>query len=413
MKFWYKFLFLFVFVLAFTGCGKDDGVEDEENVETTDGVPYHSLDMKTDDGKVTQLQKHKVGKGIPIVIMGDGFVDKDIKEGKYRHATNKALEALFAIHPMKSLRDYFDVYEVTAVSYNDFTAFWTNPKDPSFKTALSVRVGKENSAGGFTTDLLGGDSEKVVEYAKKAIDGDRIDDATIVVIANDFATQGVTFYYTNGVTYPYTYEYMEAPTGCGIAFVNLMESWVGIEFGDFSKVFTNILLHEFGHAFAKLADEYVTYGSNGDDYDLESIMESLMQQQNIGYNRNISYDSDVTKSYWADFAADSRYDFEKLGCYEGGNYREKGVYRPTDHSIMNSNTEGIVFCFNVASRVMIYKRCMKIAYGDSWTFNYEDFVKFDLEKAKAEHEELRKLDPEYSKPMSLGAPPVIVNKIAK
>ena len=54
---------------------------------------------------------------------------------------------------------------------------------------------------------------------------------------------------------------------------------------------------------------------------------------------------------------------------------------------MNDNIDG----FNVASRVMIYKRCMKIAYGDSWTFDYEDFVKFDIDKAKAEYEEIQKL----------------------
>ena len=403
MKFWYKFLFLSVFVLAFTGCGKDDDVED---VEATDGVPYHSLDMKTDDGKVTQLQKHKVGKGVPIVIMGDGFLDKDIKEGKYRHATNKALEALFAIHPMKSLRDYFDVYEVTAVSYNDFKTFWTNPKDSTFNTAFGVQVGKENSAGGFDSILMPGAVGKAEEYAKKAIGGERIDDATIVVIVNDFPTNGVSFW---GLS---SNEYKEVPTGCGKAYVNLMESWVEfIEMSDFSKVFTNILLHEFGHAFAGLADEYVSGELNWEKP--ESGKESLTMFQNSGYYRNVSLNSDVTKSYWADFAADSRYDFEKLGCYEGGNYQAKGVYRPTDHSIMNRNTEGIVFCFNVASRVMIYKRCMKIAYGDSWEFNYEDFVKFDLEKAKAEHEELRKQFPEYSKPMSLGAPPRFVDCVSR
>ena len=57
---------------------------------------------------------------------------------------------------------------------------------------------------------------------------------------------------------------------------------------------------------------------------------------------------------------------------------------------------------------MIYKRCMKIAYGDSWEFNYEDFVKFDLEKAKAEHEEIKKQYPDYSKSMRSCAPPRFV-----
>lgn len=371
---------------------------------TNPDVPYHSLDMKTEDGKVTQLQKHKVGKGIPIVIMGDGFVDKDIREGKYREATNKALESLFSRHPLKSLRDYFDVYEVTAVSYNDFKTYWTNPDDSTFNTAFSVGVGKEKSEGDIASELTPGDDAKVVEYAKKAIDGNRMDDATIVVIVNDFATLGVT------TIYPNTTEYMEIPKGRAIAYVNLMELGdISIDVGNFSKSFTNILLHEFGHAFAKLADEYVSDEHKWDDP--ESGKESLMQLQNIGYCRNVSLNSDVTKTYWADFAADSRYDFEKLSCYEGGYYQAKGVYRPTGSSTMNSNLYYDVF--NVASRVMIYKRCMNLAYGDSWTFNYEDFVKFDLEKAKAEYEELRKLYPEYSKSISFCAPPIIIDKTTK
>ena len=399
MKFWYKFIFIPVFILALTGCGKDDD-------ETTTTPDISIGDDK--DGKVTQLQKHTIGKGIPIVIMGDGFVDKDIREGKYREATNKALESLFSRHPLKSLRDYFDVYEVTAVSENDFSAYWANHEDSTFNTAFNVGVAKETDGGLIVSELTPGDGLKIREYAQKAIDGDRIDDATIIVVVNDFSTEGVTTY----STYPATSEYMEVPKGRAIAYVNLMEFWdKSIDVGDFSRVFTNVLLHEFGHAFAKLADEYVSDERKWNNP--ESGKESLTWWQNIGFNRNVSLDSDVTKTPWADFAADSRYDFEKLGCYEGGYYQERGVYRPTDNSIMNTNTTGNVFCFNVASRVMIYKRCMNLAYGDSWTFNYEDFVKFDLEKAKAEYEELRKLYPEYSKSISFCAPPIIIDKTTK
>lgn len=396
MKFWYKFLIFPVFILALTACEKDE--VEEQSGATTNVEPYHSLDMKTDDGKVTQLLKHKIGNGIPIVIMGDGFVDKDIKEGKYRHATNKALEAIFSKHPLKSLKDYFDVYEVTAVSYYSFETFWTNPEYHStFQTALNVGVGKENSDGDIFSKLSPGNNSKVVEYAEKAIGENQIDDATIVVVVNDFASGGVT-------TYPsYSTEAREIPTGCGIAYVTLMEFWdKSVDVGDFSKVFTSTVLHEFGHAFAKLADEYINTEIEGHN------PEDLTWWQNTGYNRNVSLESDVTKTPWADFAADSRYAFEKLGCYEGAYYQEKGVYRPTNNSIMNANDGGYIYCFNAVSRVMLYKRCMKLAYGDSWTFNYEDFVKFDLEKAKAEHEEIKKVYPQYSKLKSFCAPPVIV-----
>ena len=76
-------------------------------------------------------------------------------------------------------------------------------------------------------------------------------------------------------------------------------------------------------------------------------------------------------------AADSRYKSNHLACYEGAACYAKGVYRPTSNSIMNSGDS-----FNVVGCMMIYKRCMRLAYGDSWKFNYEDFVKFDLEGTK-------------------------------
>lgn len=35
--------------------------------------------------------------------------------------------------------------------------------------------------------------------------------------------------------------------------------------------------------------------------------------------------------------------------------------------------------FNAPSREIIYKRVMKLAYGDSWKYDYEKFVKFDAQ----------------------------------
>ena len=66
---------------------------------------------------------------------------------------------------------------------------------------------------------------------------------------------------------------------------------------------------------------------------------------------------------WAHFINDSRYSNEKLGAYEGAAYWPKGVYRPTEYSIMYAG--GL---FNAPSREAIYKRAMKLAYGDSWTY---------------------------------------------
>ena len=346
MKKWYKFLFLPVLILALAGCGKDDD----------DVVDNDDESIEVEDGKVTQLQKHTIGRGVPIIIMCDRFSDKDITNGNYREATTWAMEGLFSVHPMKSLRDYFDVYEVTAV-YNPNQSTTTD-EDSILFAPIAIDVCRYEN---IVMEIIG---------------EERLEDVTTIVLCNkEFRSSS-----TVGFSPDY---YADIPTGDDTAYISFPfgEGPIKDYFDKIGEYYHRpALLHEaIGHCFAKLADEYV------DDYewiDPDYEKEHLMECQEHCVFRNVSLDSDVTKTYWADFAADSRYDFEKLGCYEGGYYQKKGVYRPTEIGIMN--TDDCVF--HVFGRSMIYKRCMKIAYGDSWEFNYEDFVKFDLEKAKAEHQ---------------------------
>ena len=311
---------------------------------------YRSQDM-SQDGKVTQILKHKTGNGVPIVIMGDGFLDRDMTNGKYRAATNKAIDGLFSMHPMKALKDYFDVYEVKAVSFNDY---FTSTSSTAFSSKFTS----------ITSTEIKGDDSRVTEYAKKAIEEKRLDDALIIVLINDNRYAGTCSMYMD------TKE-SDIPNGNSIAYVPLIES------NEEQTMFSTVLCHEaIGHGFAKLADEY-------DNIIFEKIPEDekqdLISRQKSGGYRNVAIDPDVTKSYWSDFAADSRYNSERLGCYEGAATYALGVYRPTENSIMNDNIGG----FNVAGRVMIYKRCMKIALGKSWNFNLADFIAFDLENGKA------------------------------
>ena len=346
MKIWYKFLFLPILFFALVGCSDDE----HESVSVSLGQ------YKARDGEVTQLQTHTIGRGVPIIIMCDRFSDKDITNGNYRKATNWALEALFSVHPMKSLRDYFDVYEVTAVC--DPNQSTTTDEDSILFAPIAIDICRYEN---IVMEIIG---------------EERLEDVTTIVLCNkefrSSSTVGFSPFY-----------YADIPTGDDTAYISFPfgEGPIKDYFDKIGEYYHRpALLHEaIGHCFAKLADEYVEdYEWIDPDYEKEHLMEC---QKHCVF-RNVSLDSDVTKTYWADFAADSRYDFEKLGCYEGGYYQEKGIYRPTENSMMRDPDFG----FDVFGRSMIYKRCMKIAYGDSWEFNYEDFVKFDLEKAKAEHQ---------------------------
>ena len=341
---------------------------------------YHSQDM-SQDGKVTPILKHKKGNGVPIVIMGDGFLDRDITSGKYREATNKAIDGLFSMHPMKALKDYFDVYEVNAVSYNDY---FTSTSSTAFSSRFTS----------FTSTEIKGDDSKVKEYAKKAIDEKRIDDALIIVLINDNRYAGTCSMCMDS-------KESDIPNGNSIAYVPLSES------NEEQMMFSTVLCHEaIGHGFAKLADEYdnIIYEKIPDDE-----KQDIINRQKAGGYRNVALDPDVTKSYWADFAADSRYNSERLGCYEGGATYALGVYRPTENSIMNDNIGG----FNVAGRVMIYKRCMKIALGNSWNFNLADFITFDLENGKATSNKRNAPAKRSRNFRPLAAPKVTIMKTAK
>lgn len=311
------------------------------NIEQPSETSF-SQDMYTEDGKVTRLLSHTKGKGIPIVIMGDGFLDVDITSGKYRSATKKAADAIFDRYPMSCLKDFFDVYEVTAVSRNNYFSDWSS-------TAFRCRYGDRR--------CIYSDDYKILEYACKAINENRLKDAVILTLLNDSIYAGSCAMHSE-------HEVSDIPSGWSIACLPV---------GDSDLEFT--INHEVvGHGFAKLADEYIEFEGEI-PYD---EIEYTKTYQSYGFYRNLTFNNDVTKSYWAKLAADSRYAQEKLGCYEGGRYYPKGVWRPTDDSVMN----GFVEYFNAIGRLMIYKRCMNIAYGDKWKFDYEDFVNF--EKANAQ-----------------------------
>ena len=305
-----------------------------------------STDTVTNDGVVQTLQQHTTGKGIPLIIMGDGFIDREVADGTYDDACRQAFEYFFSINPMTKLKEYFDVYEVTAVSYN-------NVFSSSTRTAFSSVF-----TGGSSTEVKG-NNDKVIEYAEKAIAQSRINDATVLVILNDTRHAGTCVLYTSPTK-------SEIPSGLSLAFIPMTEYSEATQSG-----FEQILHHEaVGHGFAKLADEY----NNEENGTIpEDTQKELEDEWNYGFARNLSTTSDVTKTFWADLAADEHYTSEKLGCYEGGFTYAKGVWRATDENIMRENIGG----FNAQQRRLIYNRCMKIANGTSWKPDYDAFVAFD------------------------------------
>ena len=137
---------------------------------------------------------------------------------------------------------------------------------------------------------------------------------------------------------------------------------------------------------------------------------TIDEQNYRGWWKNVDFTDDPANVRWRHFLADSRYANEGLGVYEGGLTYWTGVWRPTENSIMRYNTGG----FNAPSREAIYYRINKLAFGDSWEYDYEEFVKYDEVNRSGSSTSIpvaRSRRSNYVEiPVHPAAPPVVVGK---
>lgn len=304
------------------GSNRDQKVFDvlAERFGKVDFTPYASTDY-SHDGEVMTLQKATVGKGFDIVFVGNGFIDKDMEpDGKYETQMKAAMEQFFAYEPFISLRNRFNVYAVKAVSKNEVfyegTVHAINNNEDAFKYAQKV------------SDLIAGRPMRVN------------------VVYNSFsAGRSITYMYDDNSYVAYNME--------------------GIN---------RVINHESGgHGVGRLLDEYTEWDYNNVSPSADEIKAMEDDYQKTGTGSNVDFHSDVTQTKWAKFASNSLYAAEELGAYEGGAVFGKGVYRPTQNSMMKNND----IPFNAPSREAIYKMVMQESEGPGWKYDFDTFVTFD------------------------------------
>lgn len=319
---------------------------------TQEGLPVETSTDYSRNNTVKLLQQHTIGAGVPIVIMGDGFVDTEHASGRYDKVMKQTMENLFTEEPVKSLRQYFDVWQVNMVSQNN--AFGSN-----YKTALDCVM----QGGG--SSRVQGDFDKVVAAVKNVDDMKtpaRLHEALTIVVLNTPQRAGTTNF---GISFD------GVMSNFAIAYVPLIGNDAA------GEDYRSVLCHEsLGHGLAKLLDEYA-YESNTGSLPTSDVNKYTNLQRQYGWGANVSFSA--TDTPWSRLLADSRYQAadafgETLGVYEGAMGYMHGAWRPTHDSMMFHNQHG----FNAPSREAIYKRIMSTALGSSWTYDYNAFVEFDL-----------------------------------
>ena len=317
-------------------------------IEQQDGYGlYYDYYVSTDfsqDGKVVQLQKHSKGTGIPIVILGDGFSDRLIADGSFDSRAREVSDALFAQEPFTSLREFFDVYSVCAVSeYEDAD------QNTIFQVSSRLKIPESGI-------------NKIKEYTLKVpeIKGS-LQDVTVFLIPSSKPPL-----IGGGLSY-YTIRFSE---GWSLALTPIQSVTKDIN--------TYLVQHEGGgHGFALLDDEHV----NDDATALypDELHKNLDRDHQNGYNLNVDYHNSKETVLWKEFIDNSDYEIEQIGLYEGAMYTyAKGIYRPTYQSIMNIYGS----FYNAPSRWAIYQRTMKLAGEECRFENFLNLDKRALEKIK-------------------------------
>lgn len=305
--------------------------------------PFDFLYASTDyskDGEVVCLQKASEGAGINLIFLGDGFLDKDMETGgKYETVMRKWMEQFFVYEPYKTFRNWFSVYTVKVVSKH---GLFGSPE-------LERKLTRDTEAG--ETDEGGNRNAVLIDVCNQyagLVPNPNGQENKVCVFLNIDNSLGRSWcdWYSDGSCLGVIFESIEhRPT---------------------------VVNHELGgHGFAFLDDEYSLY-----DKPHPNAQEAYENAWQYGMLLNLDWRSDPEQVQWSHFLKDPRYSEEGLGVFEGGGYYSKGVFRPTENSMMRMDyAPGAVF--NAPSREAIYRHIMRLGLGEDWTFDYDTFVEAD------------------------------------
>ena len=227
---------------------------------------------------------------VDIVILPEGYTKDEM--GKFIEDCNRFAKDVFTFSPFKENKDKFNVWGVLAPSVDSgpdipVDTVWNNTiLNSGFYTFESERY------------LMTTDNKSVRDLAANA----PYDQIYILVNTDKYGGGAIYNHYN----------------------VSVMKN----------ESSAQIIVHEFGHGFASLADEYYDSSTGYDDF----------------YNLEIEpYEANITTlvdfdSKWKSMiekrtpvpTPDKKKFYDRVGAFEGGGYVAKGVYRPMHDCLMKT-----------------------------------------------------------------------------
>ncbi|MGP3975813.1 M64 family metallopeptidase [Streptomyces sp. 8N114] len=269
-----------------------DGHPGRRYVPASEPLTEKQRDRIQDDGDVVPIvEAGPVGSKVDVVFIGDGYTAGQQEDF---HADVRAKwKEISAVQPYAEYRDLFNVWAVDTHSQDSGVS-----GDPTADVRKNTALGSSFFCDG-TERLLCIDTNKVEAYARKAADPD-----LVIVLANSTKYGGAGY---NDITSPSGYD--------GIATASS-------DHADSDQV----AVHETGHSFGKLADEY---WDNDDTYTGPEPGQSNLSKLS-------AEEMASQKKKWHQWLGQDSPDGGKVGAYEGGGYYAHGINRPTENSIMRT-----------------------------------------------------------------------------
>lgn len=302
-------------------------------------LEVHQYDYGHEEDEVIVLQEAARGKGVNVVILGEGYDAKDISDGKLLADVNETMEDFFDIEPYRTYRDYFNVYTGIAVSPESGVG--------NANTTVHNRFGTSATRG-----TLSGTADEILKYActMPSVSRDNLGQTLIIIVTNTSDYSGATRLFDDGTA---------------ISYCPKRDDYYPYDF-------RGIVQHEAGgRGFGKLGDESVRHNAFVDACGCSCCAHAaeIAAAQAKGWYMNISLTAREDAVPWSHLLENDKYR-NLVGIYEGASGHGKGVWRSEYNSCMNN---GVPY-YNTVSREIIVKRIMQCA-GEEYSF--ENFAAND------------------------------------
>lgn len=265
-----------------------------ETIHSLDIDPsnYFIIDEKPTPHNYTQIHgNNDVHHKIDVAFLAEGYTEKEMK--KFRSDVKRIWNYMVSIPPFDMYKDKFNVYAVESPSLESGT---DSPGQHIYKnTALNSTFYTFDTDRYLTTNDL-----KAVHDAAAVVPYDQI-----FILINSAEYGGGGFYnYYSSTTVDHDYS-------------------------------LKVAIHEFGHGFAGLADEY--YAS---DVAYEGFYNLEVEPWEPNITTMVDFESKWKHMVSEDVEIPTERTYalkDSVGVYEGGGYAAKGIYSPYQNCRMKSN----------------------------------------------------------------------------